>query len=362
MDEYTNRISALTFVQSPDNRSKFRDYAAEHLQQSRVANTVGRLFNGVDQALKKKEFKRAHSLLGRLLNMNGLDKEKDDIIENYLVSGYISNANSGNTSGMLALIKEAQQNFFGSVDEGVEYLLIEVQQEIATRQDDNVLLQDNEQLLLDFLRRHQVAPEDSGLLGLLYRRMGERGSVEHLRKAEDIFQSILKKRKSLTVEESNNFGITLIRDYELTKDTAKLDEALVVLKAIDFKKEEHPLPDYLSLPKAKNNIGNAYKQKLKFTGNPEFYSQAIESYGEAERYWNETSAPYEWAMLQKNKAEVRVEYFKVSGNADVLVVATDEITASLKYRTEEQSPYQYARSIAVKEKIEAALQSTSGPY
>lgn len=355
MNEYTHRISAVAYVQAGDNRSKFRDYAADYLHRAQTNERIWRLFNGVDQSFRKKDFKRAHLLLGKLLEIKELTDERDDIIENYLVSGYIYYANTGNTSGMLALIEEAQQNFFGTVNESIEYLLIEVQQEIATRQQNDTLLHDNEHLLLDFLARKEIAPEHSGLLGLLYRRLGERGSVAYLRKAEDVFRAIQRKRKSLNVEEANNFGIALIRDFELTQDASKLDEALQVLTAIDFNTQKHPLPDYLSLPKAINNIGNAYKQKLVLTKQSDFYAQAIENYTRAERYWSEKSAPYEWAMLQKNKAETRVTYFHISGKVEVLSTAAEEITASLKYRTEAQSPYQFARSMAVKQKIDQAL-------
>ncbi|WP_156453954.1 hypothetical protein [Methylobacterium sp. CCH5-D2] len=356
MGEFTSRVSAFNFVQSDENRSKFREYATGYLQKSKNAETVGRLFNGVDQALRKKEFKRAHKLLGRLLNVAGLTDERDDIIENYLLSGYISNANSGDTKGMLALIEEAHQNFFSSINEGIAYLLIEVQQEIATRQNNDNLLLENERLLLDFLSKNSIPSDSSGLLGLLYRRMGERGSITYLQKAEDIFRSILRTRTALTAEEANNFGIALIRDFELTRNPEKLDEALSVLNGIDFKRDDYPLVDYLSLPKAMNNIGNAYKQKLTFTGQPEFYVHAIENYTRAEAYWSEASAPYEWAMIQKNKAETRVAYYDITGHADVLPVADDEVSASLKCRTEASSPFQYQKSMDVKQKIEQALQ------
>jgi hypothetical protein len=83
-------------------------------------------------------------------------------------------------------------------------------------------------------------------------------------------------------------------------------------------------------------------------------SQAVECYSEAENYWNQTDSPYEWAMLQKNKAESRLFHMQVFGmESELYRRAIGEVEASLRYRTDQEASWQSNRS---KEVLRGLLQ------
>jgi hypothetical protein len=164
------------------------------------------------------------------------------------------------------------------------------------------------------VRIKDVGPSDTHVLnlrGLLCRLIGERAEntdaqrIYQLTSADRIFRKIkVMTNGNMGTEKCNNRAIALIRRFELSKDAKSLDDAELVLDEIDFDARSHPLNNFLALPKGLNNRGNIGKQRLSDTKDLHWYSYAIEAYGKAEKYWNETETAYESAMIQKNKADV----------------------------------------------------------
>ncbi|MFD1983316.1 hypothetical protein ACFSOZ_11625 [Mesorhizobium newzealandense] len=335
-------------------------------------NPYEKQFAGIDELrillrtaiglFKSHAYLKAHDLFRQALASDYAGDLKSRIVYDYLVSGYVGYSLASDTEGIRQLIASVQSAFAGYIDRSTELAMAEAHQEVATRQTADDMLFENKGILAELLNK--FGPDDIACLnlqGLLYRRLGERKSSGGRRKhflelSRSIFDHLASLELNLSVEHSNNRAITLIRLYELTGDAMALAEAETILSGIDYRVTSLPLADFLALPKALNNHGNVWKQKLQANPDADSYTSAVENYSRAERYWNEQQSPYEWAMLQKNKADVRCVYMKIFGlKKATFERAMTEIIDSLKYRSPDHAPYQYERSMEVKRELEKLL-------
>lgn len=327
-------------------------FTEQHCIESRIRSAI--------KSLRNQEYLQASKSFQYVLSIGAPDAIKPKLVYDYFISGYVGYSLVSNIDALRAIISDVRTQFHGYLDQGTDILIVDAHQEVATRQLDDAMLFENEAMLMELIRKYGHENVSClNLLGLLYRRLGERksqGESRQLRleQALDVFMRLSKLTNHMSVEATNNWAITLIRHYELTGHPVSLDEAEGLLTRINFQpREPLPLGDFLSLPKALNNLGNVYKQRLTRTGDAHAYGQAIARYDQTAQFWNETSSPYEWAMVQKNKADARCAYMEMQGYHEAMArEALQEIEASMRYRTKENAPYQYQRSLDVKLRIE----------
>jgi tetratricopeptide (TPR) repeat protein len=353
------KISSILMVAKSsafDRTSSYDAYFAE-------VNDLEMTINAAIKSLQDHDYLKAHGLFRAALESDPADKVKPRIVYDYFVSGYVGYSLVSDVDAIRGIISELRSRYHNHFDRSIDISIAEAHQEVATRQVSDEMLAENELILGDLLRSY--GKDDTqclNLLGLLYRRFGERKSVgdrriPYLEQAMKTFLAIQRlEGDRMSVETKNNWAITLIRHFELTKDAASLDTAEALLESIDYRAQVLPLPDFLALPKALNNRGNIFKQRMAHSGDVHCYPAAIEQYSRTERFWDEAGSPYEWAMIQKNKADVRCEYMTIAGfHRSTADTALREIELSLKYRTEENAPYQYQRSLEVKRRLEKML-------
>lgn len=325
-------------------------------------HSLENLIRSAVKSLREQDYMLAHAKFQKALSTDPADDIKQKLVYDYFVSGYVGFSLASDVQAIRRIITEVRTRYHNHFDRSINISIAEAHQEVATRQASDDMLIENEQIIDDLLATY--GPEDLqclNLQGLLYRRFGERKSsgarrLERLETAISVFETISRLTEGkVSVEATNNWAISLIRQYELSGDIASLDEAERLLEAIDYdSRDPLPLLDFLSLPKALNNLGNIHKQRLASTGDVYVYTKAVETYGRTERFWNEGGSPYEWAMIQKNKAEARCAYMEANGyHKPTAQTALDEIDASMKYRNQESAPYQYQRSLDVKARLQA---------
>jgi len=322
-----------------------------------------RLLGEARVAFERRSYLQAHHNYREALTKDDIAPLRTRLVSDYLVSGYIGFALASDLAGLDALIEDVHTRFDDALERNTEITLTEAHQEIATRQTGAAMLEDNRRLIDRLLVRHGEEPALLNLKGLLFRRMGERRDspdrAGHLRKACEVFEALQEAQgddRALPAEYQNNWAISLIRMYELNGDAAALDQAERLLAAIDFNPLHLPVSDYLALPKARNNTGNVFKQKLALSGSYDDLDRALTEYTAAEFYWDEAHSPYEWAMLQKNKADARTTYLVRSGfERSQARAAMAELDKALRYRTRERAPYQYQRTVDVRDRLAALM-------
>lgn len=315
------------------------------------------------QSIKDRQYLKAHKTFEIALNSNPPEKIKTRIIYDYFISGYIGYSFVSNMDAIREIISELRLRHHKNFNRSIDISIAEAHQEIATRQTTSDMLIENEGILVELFKTY--GNDDIkclNLLGLLCRRLGERESLgdkrlHYLTKAMDTFSKIqLIEGEQMSVEARNNWSMTLIRHFEVAKDERSLDMAETILGGIDYQAKSLPLSDFLALPKALNSRGNIYKKRMSQSADVHYYSAAIEEYDRTSIFWDESEAPYDWALIQKNKADARWEYMKISGfNKKIAETALKEISHSLKYRNESDAPYQYNRSMDVKIQLEKML-------
>jgi tetratricopeptide (TPR) repeat protein len=311
-------------------------------------------------SLKNGKYGEAHAAFKKALSVNLDDSIKPKLVYDYFVSGYVAASLVSDLNAIRACITELQSEYQAYFDETIDTCIAEAHQEIATRQIESDMLFENESILNRLLHIYG----DSNvvvlnLCGLLYRRIGERKALgdrrlNYLEKALDTFNRLEEITKShLTVEVRNNWAVALLRHFEATNNPRSLDEAIAVLAVVDYDARTVSLSDYLALPKTLNNRGNIFKRRMVELSDGSYLIAALDEYTKTERYWTEQNAPYEWAMIQKNKADARCMYMEIFGaKRDTVELALDEIIKSLKYRNAEAAPYQYNESMRVKNRLE----------
>ena len=306
----------------------------------------------------------AHTLFREALELGPDAPVKLHLVYDYFVSGYVGYSLLSDVVSVRSLLSELRDKYYDLFDRSISISMAEAHQEVATRQVSDEMLQENKQMVDELLQRHGwLDVQCLNLEGLLYRRFGERQSsgdqrVVYLEKAISTFEEIQRVAgDEMGIEAKNNWAIALIRHFELTNLESSLNEAEELLRSIDHELSTPlPLSDFLALPKALNNLGNVSKQRLALTRDAQFYTDAVENYGRTERFWDEAGSPYEWAMIQKNKADVRCLYLELFGhNQTTAERALKEIELSLRYRTKAHAPYQYERSMRVKERLEIVM-------
>lgn len=354
-------FSIVLNLQSEGTRQK---YAALSTAADTAAVKAAELrlsLRQIANALRDSDYRVAYMSLKELMRDDECpDRLKVELIGDCLQCGYIYFSNEGRTAELPELVELLGQSP-GDADFTVSYLILEMQQEHATRQEEPDLLEENLQRI-DALLRDTPSPserEKSKLLllkALCLRRLGERGigNYKRLGDAEEILEKLIKSGSSERIEVINTLANVQLRLFSVFGDADALERAGVALTNLPELGEEAELSEVQAYPKCLNAYGNYFKQRTRSSGSFEDYRASMEKYSLAERFFTEGRAPYEWAMLQKNKADVRVSYLTASGmvDQDILTDAYEEINKSLRYRTPEAAGYQYKRSIAVRDRIE----------
>lgn len=332
-----------------------------------VMEVMAASINSGIESINDREYLKAHKIFGELLNSNPPENIKSLIISDYFISGYVGYSLNSNINAISDIISELRKQYRNYFDRDIDFTIAEAHQEIATRQITSDMLIENESILVDLLKTYgEIDIRCLNLLGLLYRRLGERedsgdNRLYYLAKALDMFAKIQRiECERMSVEARNNWSIALVRHFELTKDAGSLDKAEVVLKDIDYNATTLSLSDFLALPKSLNNRGNIYKQRMSQSHDIHDYNAAIEEYNRTDRFWDESGSPYEWAMIQKNKADVRCNYMEIFGfNKNTAKAALNEISQSLKYRNKSNAPYQYDKSMDIKNRLDMMLANSN---
>jgi hypothetical protein len=317
-------------------------------------------------AFLDRAYLKAHALFREALALPRIDEVKPQLVYDYLVTGYVGHALASDIQALRALIVSVQSEHAAYLERRAELTLLEAHQEVATRQASDEMLRENLALLAALHDRSGPDHSSSNLEGLGYRRLGERRSSgddrsAHLGRAAMIFEGIhADVGDAMAVEHRNNWAITLVRRFELLGGVDDLDQAERILSEINFTQGSLTLTDYLALPKALNNLGNVFKQRVAISGDLGTLEKSLAQYAGAERFWNEESSPYEWAMLQKNRADARCAFMRLAGFDKLhAVLAAEELERALRYRTLERAPYQFERTMAVKRELEAIAAHSS---
>lgn len=355
-DEIAGRIIMVAQVGVIEMNGVYEDFFNE-------VDSLKATLQNAESAFQSQQFASAHKFYEVALE-TAPQSILRRVVHDFLVSGYIAHSLKSDVASLRKLLENCRQKFIGQMDGSLKIVLAEAHQEIATRQQSASMLIENGQILSD-LEEYFDADNVQllNLKGLHCRRMGERtenSELERMRllaEADDIFRRIHELTKDrMGAEKRNNWAISLIRMFELTSKPEFLDRAEAVLNEIDFSVTALPFNDFLALPKGHNNRGNIFKQRLRRFSDSHCYADAIEAYSAAEKFWTEQDTPYEWAMIQKNKADVRCDYMDVDGfNQKTAEKALSEVEQSLKYRNEMDAPYQFNRSTEVKRRLENML-------
>jgi len=106
----------------------------------------------------------------------------------------------------------------------------------------------------------------------------EHGSLTELKKAIKIDRQLIKHHNSNNdpreFEAAENLGVSLLSFYEKTNEREVLDEAQALLaSALSSMPSGHP-----SLPRAKINLGNAWRARSELLGDNEMLDRAIDLY------------------------------------------------------------------------------------
>ncbi|MEM1428148.1 MAG: hypothetical protein AAGG09_01680 [Pseudomonadota bacterium] len=363
--EALNRLIAEQSLQNASSSLKYTHLAESASEAAALAESIAVSLGKVQAALESQDYGVAYSLLRELLLADTSPPSLlSQIANDCLHCGFLHFANTGQTSSfddLLSLMSSASEV---EAHPNTLYLIAEMQQEHATRQISTDGLWKNLKELRSLKEIAKDDPEDSAyvtiLEGLCLRRIGERGDKQCLVEAEETLSMLSPNKHSRPIEALNNLAITQIRLFSVAGDHDAIKRAKSTLEMVPALGKNPSLSEYQAYPKFLNNYGNYYKQCLKLSKASTDYAASIEMYTAAERYWSEDDAPYEWAMLQKNKADVRSIFITQQGQVDsaLLLKAHNEILASLRHRTKENAERQYERSFNVLRRIEEIARSS----
>lgn len=326
---------------------------------SGLQNLQDLLTEGVN-ALRRLDYLGAHRRFKAALSRATDPRIRRLISYDYFATGYIGYSLTGDLDELGALIGTMRSGIDATSDRRLDIIVAEAHQEMGTRLLSDDILIENETLLKSLAEKFGTSDAYVlNLRGLLSRRLGERPGPQERREARlneacGFFRAIeTLEIGTPKAEVLNNWAVTLLRLFEVTGDLRYLDMSEEKVHSIDYDTENIALADYLAMPKALNNLGNIGKQRLKTSGAISHYDQAMDSYSGTSRFWNEDVASYEWAMVQKNKAETRYEYMQLYGFDRVMYqAAIEEISAALRHRTATDAPYQNKRTLEVLDKLQ----------
>lgn len=351
------RVALDQIAQSAALSDKYGAMSAILASRLSEAQKVQTALSDVSHALQDRRYSDAHNSIALILNSPLLtEKDKPEFVFDYFLTGYLHLANTGVGSEIMLLHHTAFSQYADLLDPMLLCLLAEMQQEVATRDLKAEPLEECLKGLEELLPRceqHTDAYEYCQILrALCLRRLGERKRISLLEKSLEIHEQLMRSSTQRPIEIANNYGIALIRYFEATGEPKYLTLAKNVLQDLKPPKDGSSVSEYQCFPKVLNNMGNIAKQLILATKHPHHLLQAIECYSEAEKYWNETDSPYEWAMIQKNKAESRLFYMQVFGkDPGLLGKAIGEVETSLKYRNNEEASFQSGRSQKVLDQL-----------
>lgn len=304
------------------------------------------------QHLATGEYRYAHFDLEYILEKSDIkNQERMSLLQDYILTGYIHYGMTNEMSGLRNLIHKIDI-FSTNLDSHVWVLYISLLQELGTRATSIEELE-KAVALLESVKSTNINTKIlySNALGLAYRRVGERNKLELLKKSQTVLQEALTneiERPLLHVDILNNLGITQIRIYEATKQEYFLDEAKKSLnEGLDIDVPIENIESFIIRPKLLNNLGNYYKQKFFIHNTAKYALRALAQYEAAEMIWTKKQAPYEWGMLQKNKAAVKFYLAKTNDDLELMEEVVSDCLMSIKYRTITDAPYQWTKTTQV---------------
>jgi hypothetical protein len=316
-------------------------------------------------SVKELKFGEAHYALSKAIPLinEKARKKKIKFYKEYLLTGFIYYSSINDAKGLLS--------FFNNSNLDTDFDI----QKIAT---DSLQEQEAKELSLKNLKKtlrlieaiYKAYPSSerqyvANSLGLAYRRIGERGEIEQLDKAISIFNTAITEpfQKSLFTERMipkqlvesellNNKGISLVRKYEITKQTQYLKDAeeslLLALEKVESFNEDSIDPrSYTLKPNILNNLGNLNKQRGRESQNLACIHAAFSYYEQSEVGWSFEKFPYFWAIIQKNKAENFLTEYILTQEDMYLLKSIQHCIASIKIRNYENSPYQWVKSVEI---------------
>jgi tetratricopeptide (TPR) repeat protein len=344
------RLTLDAIAQSVELTDKYATLSDLAATRRAEAEALEEAFGEISRALSERRYGDAHKYITLVMESTAIgESSRAEFVFDYFLTGYLHLANSGIGSEIRLLHEKAFNEYARQLDPMLLCLLAEMQQEIATRDLKDVPLENCLRSLEDLLPRCDGQSEALEycqiLTALCLRRLGERRRLSLLDESIILHESLMKRPTKRTIEITNNYGIALIRYFEATQDPSYLSKAKTVLEALKPPVDGSLVSEYQCYPKVLNNLGNVAKQMIRVTKKTSLLSQAVECYSEAENYWNQTDSPYEWAMLQKNKAESRLFHMQVFGmESELYRRAIGEVEASLRYRTDQEASWQSNRS------------------
>lgn len=329
------------------------DISAENLGLNQLEQNA--LLQQTSVFLARYDFAGAYSSLSSLVKV--MPRENPRYVEvrkTQLISGLIEFGCRNDIMELQKLFAEidADEHLLEK-DSEIACAAADILSEICTRQPNTEGLRSACRLLVDGysestgIRRAHIANS----LGLAYRRIGERDEPKTLAKAVVVLSEGLSSAEPnsfLYADISNNLAIAKIREFESFGNSESLEQARSLLSvAIDALSNVADPRVFLLKPKLLNNLGNTYKQEALANNCVISAKRAIQSYGRAEVIWTSDTAPYEWAMLQKNKGETMVVLGRMTLDKSVLERALAFADTSTKFRTIKNSPQQWASSVCV---------------
>lgn len=365
--EFLNRLIFEWELGSIGGIGKYAQLA-EHTEAAiDRARTLPSTFYKIDEALQKRAFGEAYNLLKSIvIDERELASINAMIVEDCYQCGYLHFANSGETADFDELFSLLDLLDPKLVSHSTLCFVAEMQQEHATRMVESQQLESNlthvRQLLETPAMNDQASLRLKILEALCLRRLGERGNESNLREAEKIALEVWQNHSLFPIEACNTLANIQLRLFSVFGDSTALERASITLSDIPYLPDEAELTEYQAYPKCLNAHGNYFKQRLKQAASGQNYANSIEKYVAAEAFWQESNAPYEWAMLQKNKADAR--YVFLAGledpDFDTLKLAFNEINQSLRYRTKSNAEYQHKRSMEVRFRLIQLNESWGG--
>tara|TARA_B100000508_G_scaffold60333_1_gene47173 strand:- start:208870 stop:210489 length:1620 start_codon:yes stop_codon:yes gene_type:complete len=315
-------------------------------------NLIQTKFDTANQHFSRQEFLRAHRDLDYVLDHSEelTAVERDEAVYKYLQSGLICYGIENRIERLTDVVDRISEGDF-ELDPNSVAAMANIVQEISTRSSDTDGLSQAIGVLEKFESSSNFNHEMANALGLAYRRLGERGDITQLNRASDLFQlttELAGDDALVAADAYNNAAITHIRKYQLTSDPEFLEGAKRALDdALSIELDGSDYRSFMLCPKVYNNYGNYHKEMMGRSGELSHADAAKEKYEKTERWWTEKTAPYEWAMVRKNIAEVRLLAAQKNPSVEEFIAVMDECAKAVMYRTLTDSPFQWMKTTSI---------------
>jgi hypothetical protein len=186
--------------------------------------------------------------------------------------------------------------------------------------------------------------------------MGERAAdVDLLRKSVSAHRNALNlavKHKSKNIKDGwDSLGISLSALGELTRDPSTLTEAVEALRTALALKDVKA--DQINWARTQSNLALAQRYLGDFTDDLPTLDTARQSYGACEVLDYQTDAPFVWAQLQWNIADLALARYRLDPDPAVLSEAKTHVTAARAFFVD-GSDYQTERCDDLFAKIKTA--------